>query len=64
MIEIVLIVLSAYMVMGLCFIIPFLIRGLNRVDPVTTHSTVGCRILAAPGMFMLWPILAWKWKHA
>lgn len=64
MIEITLIVLSGYLAIGLCFAAFFVHKGLKRVDPVSEHSSLGFRIIIFPGMVMLWPILAVKWKRA
>lgn len=64
MIEIVLIVLAAYLAIGLCFAPLFLLKGIACVDPITEHSSVGFRIVIFPGLVMLWPILTVKWKRA
>lgn len=64
MIEITLILLTAYLAIGLCFAPFFLAKGLARVDPISRQSSLGFRVLTFPGMVLLWPVLATKWKRA
>jgi len=53
--------LSLYAVVGLIFAIPFVIRGVGRIDPVARSGTVGFRILIIPGTIALWPLLLGRW---
>ena len=49
-----------YLLLGVCFAIPFALRGAGRLDPVAAHGTRGFRLLIVPGAVALWPWLAWR----
>lgn len=49
-----------YLLIGLCFAVPFAARGAGRLDPVARHGTMGFRLLVIPGAMALWPYLAWR----
>ena len=50
-----------YLVAGLLFAIPFVARGVNRIDPVARESSWGFRLIILPGVIALWPVLARRW---
>jgi hypothetical protein len=50
--------LGVYVAAGLVFAVPFVLRGVNRVDPVAGESTWGFRLIIVPGVVALWPLLA------
>ena len=50
-----------YVVAGLLFVGPFLRFGAARIDPITTESTWGFRLVVIPGIVALWPLLGWRW---
>ena len=56
--------LGAYLALGIAFGIPFIIRGVDRVDPSMRISPVRMRILILPGVAALWPLLLVKWIRA
>ncbi|HSM17664.1 MAG TPA: hypothetical protein VK845_11795 [Gemmatimonadales bacterium] len=53
--------LSLYAIAGFIFAIPFVIRGVGRIDPVARSGTIGFRILIIPGTIALWPLLLRRW---
>ena len=53
--------LAAYALIGAAFVIPFLARGLYRIDPATRGTGIGFRLLISPGAVALWPVLLRKW---
>ena len=55
------ITLAVYLVGGLLFGIPFVCRGVNRIDPHARPGTWGFRLLILPGTILLWPLLLWRW---
>ncbi len=55
--------LLVYMALGILFAIPFLLRGLRRIDPPTEGSTRGFKLIILPGVIALWPLLAWRWQR-
>jgi hypothetical protein len=61
MVEISLIIVAIYLVLGVCFVIPFLIKGLAKVDEGTHGSTIGFKIIIIPGVIVFWPVLLKKW---
>ena len=50
-----------YLALGFLFAVPFLIAGIRRIDPSARAGTVGFRLLVAPGVIALWPLLAKRW---
>ena len=53
--------LGVYLAVGLLFGIPFVLRGVNRIDPAARESTRSFRLIILPGVIALWPILARRW---
>lgn len=58
-----LIVLSAsiYLGLGLLFALPFLARGLAKIDPAAVGTSWGFRLLILPGVVTFWPLMALRW---
>ena len=52
--------LGAWLALGLLFAVPFVIRGVDRVDPDARGSGWGFRLIILPGVAALWPLLAWR----
>lgn len=50
-----------YALVGVIFGIPFVLRGVNRIDPVAPQSTRGFRLVILPGVVAFWPLLAVRW---
>ena len=53
--------LGLYLAAGILFGIPFVLRGVQRIDPVARHGTRGFRAVILPGVIALWPILLRRW---
>lgn len=51
---------SAYLVIGVGFAIPFVIRWAGRLDPAARAATRGFRVVIVPGAVLLWPALLFK----
>ncbi len=52
---------GVYSVLGVVFAVPFVVRGVGKIDPVAQNGTWGFRILIFPGSVALWPILLRRW---
>lgn len=50
-----------YVGLGLLFGVPFVLRGVDRVDPVAREGSWGFRLIVLPGAVALWPLLARRW---
>ena len=57
-------VAEAYVISGIFFAIAFVARGVRRVDPSVTGSSLGFYAMILPGTVLLWPILLAKWIAA
>jgi hypothetical protein len=55
--RIVVVLLSSYLGIGLLFAVPFVLIGVERVDPAARGATWGFRVLILPGAAALWPLL-------
>ena len=53
--------LELYLIVGVVFGIPFVLRGVGRVDPVARTGTWGFRLIVLPGVIALWPMLLRRW---
>lgn len=62
MVEIFLIIVLIYLLMGVLFVIPFLLKGLTRVDEGAHGGSIGFKIIIIPGVIVFWPVLLNKWK--
>ena len=53
--------LTVYAAVGVVFALLFVIRGVNRIDPVARDSSWGFRAMIFPGSVALWPLLLKRW---
>lgn len=53
--------LAVYLGLGIAFAIPFVVRGIARIDPLAAHASAGFRVIVLPGAVILWPLLARRW---
>ena len=53
--------LGLYFVLGILFVVPFLLKGMRRIDPATDGGSIGFRLIIVPGIIALWPLLAKRW---
>ncbi len=63
MVEVVLIVILIYLLLGVLFVIPFLLKGLTKVDEGAHGGTSGFKIIIIPGVIVFWPLLLKKWMN-
>lgn len=61
MVEVLLIIVLTYLVLGVLFVIPFLMKGLTKIDEGANDSTIGFKIVIIPGVIVFWPVLLSKW---
>jgi hypothetical protein len=59
-----LIALAVYAIAGMVFAIPFLMRGVVRIDDRAHSAGLGFRLIILPGVIALWPVLIRRWRHA
>ena len=52
---------AAYATAGAVFAPPFLVRGIHRLDEAAHGSGVAFRLIVAPGVIALWPVLLAAW---
>ncbi len=62
--NLVLIGVACYVVIGVCFAAAFVTKGVSRVDPVAADAPRGFRLLIFPGCAALWPVLLVRWVRA
>jgi len=53
--------LELYLAVGLLFAVPFVTRGVGRIDPTARSATWGFRLIIIPGAVALWPLLLTRW---
>ena len=64
MLQLIIIIVLIYLVMGLLFAIPFLWKGITKVDEGTINSKFGFKMIIMPGVIVFWPVLLRKWRKA
>ena len=60
-VNLLLVLAGVYVCAGLGFAVPFLARGVRRLDASAHGATWGFRMIIMPGVVALWPWLAWRW---
>lgn len=60
-VNILLLAAGLYLALGLVFAIPFVTKGVTRIDEGAHGSGWGFRILIIPGSAVFWPLLLRKW---
>ncbi|MEM1096609.1 MAG: hypothetical protein AAGJ10_18565 [Bacteroidota bacterium] len=50
-----------YAALGLLFAVPFLLKGIGRIDPDAAKGTWGFKLLMIPGVMAFWPLMAKRW---
>ena len=63
-IQILLLLVVAYLICGMIFTVPFIVKGINVVDEGAHGSSIGFRIIIIPGVIVFWPFLLRKWIKA
>lgn len=53
--------LAAYALIGVVFAVAFVVRGVDRIDPVARGSSRGFRVMILAGSLALWPLLLKRW---
>ncbi|WP_298900278.1 hypothetical protein [uncultured Psychroserpens sp.] len=56
-INIFLLILSVYFIIGLLFGFYFLFRGASKIDPLMENTKTKVRFLLFPGVVVTWPFL-------
>jgi hypothetical protein len=62
--EVILFLGLAYVLAGLAVGVPFVLRGVDRVDEAARGAPIGFRMLILPGTVALWPLMVKKWMQA
>lgn len=60
-VSIILIAVAVYLAAGLIFAIPFVIKGVSKVDEGAHGGSLGFRIIIIPGTMLFWPFLLKRW---
>ena len=63
-VSIILIAVAVYLAAGLIFAIPFVIKGVSKVDEGAHGGSLGFRIIIIPGTMLFWPFLLKRWMKA
>ena len=54
-------VVGAYLALGAAFAVVFLSFGLQRLDPIAASGPLRFKLLIAPGIVALWPVMLSMW---
>ena len=60
-VTIILYIVAVYLALGFLFMIPFVIKGVDRIDENAHGSNIGFRIIIIPGVIVFWIVLLKKW---
>jgi hypothetical protein len=61
MVQAILIIFLIYLLSGVLFVIPFLIKGITKVDEGAHGGSTGFKVIIIPGVIVFWPVLLRKW---
>jgi len=53
--------LEIYVLLGLLFALFFVTRGVQRIDTQAHHAPIGFRVIIFPGVVAFWPLLLRRW---
>jgi hypothetical protein len=59
--EVLVLAALAWLLAGLAMGIPFVLRGVGRIDEAARDASVGFRLVILPGTAALWPVLLVRW---
>ncbi|HKQ62464.1 MAG TPA: hypothetical protein VJS92_14330 [Candidatus Polarisedimenticolaceae bacterium] len=57
-------VFGTYLTLGAVFALPFVARGIRRIDPAARGASLGFRLVVFPGVVAFWPLLLRRWLAA
>lgn len=63
-VTVMLLVVGVYLAIGLLFALPFVIKGVTKIDEGAVGSGWGFRLIIIPGVMVFWPVLLKKWIKA
>jgi hypothetical protein len=61
--EMILWAAAVYLLIGLLVGIPFVWRGVERIDAAAVGTSWGFRLTILPGSIGLWPLILRRWIH-
>ena len=53
--------LTTYLGIGAAFAAAFVVRGVDRINPMASGAGWGFRLLITPGATLFWPLLLVRW---
>ncbi len=57
-------IVGLYLATGFVFAIPFVLKGVSKIDEGAHGATWGFRIIIIPGTIVFWPLLLKRWIKA
>ena len=60
-VSIILFFVMMYLLLGILFVLPFLMKGIKKIDEGAHGSSKGFFIIIIPGVIVFWPVLLSKW---
>ena len=63
-VNIILLIVGLYLAAGFVFAIPFVLKGVTKIDEGAIGSKWGFRLIIIPGTIVFWPLLLKKWMAA
>lgn len=54
--------LGLYVLIGVVIGVPFVLFGVQRIDPSAAGATPGFRAIILPGVIALWPFILKRWR--
>ena len=62
--TILLYMVGTYLILGFIFTVPFLAKGIMKIDESAKNASIGFRIIIIPGVVVFWIFLLRKWIKA
>jgi hypothetical protein len=64
MVSFILAIIAGYLAVGFLFTIPFLLKGVAKIDEGAHGASWGFRVIIIPGTIVFWPFLLKRWINA
>ena len=63
-VSLLLVIVAVYLAAGVVFAIPFVLKGVAKIDESAHGAKWGFRVIIVPGTIIFWPFLLKRWVRS